>query len=90
MNGRSQTGIVAVASIDDYMNNVIKKHENTRVEKELDRIRFNLLEEVGQEKPFADHIIYGYIIAFQMKDRWMTQSDEAGMKILENIINGNY
>jgi len=25
-----------------------------------------------------------------MKDRWMTQSDEAGMKILENIINGNY
>ena len=60
------------------------------VEKELDKIRFALLEEVGQEKPFADHIIYGYIIGFQMKDRWMTQSDEAGMKILENIINGNY
>ena len=60
------------------------------VEKELDRIRFNLLEEVGQEKPFADHIIYGYIIGFQMKDRWMTQSDEAGMEILENIIKGNY
>ena len=38
MNGRSQTGIVAVASIDDYMNNVIKKHENTREEKEQDRI----------------------------------------------------
>ncbi len=38
MNGRSQTGIVAVASIDDYLNNVIKKHENTREEKELDRI----------------------------------------------------
>lgn len=38
MNGRSQTGLVACASIDDYMNNVIKKHENTREEKEQDRI----------------------------------------------------
>lgn len=39
MNGRSQTGIVACASIDDYCGNVIKKHENTRADKELDRIR---------------------------------------------------
>ena len=39
MNGRVQTGIVACASIDDYMNNVIKKHENTRADKEVDRIR---------------------------------------------------
>lgn len=39
MNGRVQTGIVACASIDDYLNNVIKKHENTRAEKEVDRIR---------------------------------------------------
>ncbi|MDD5935375.1 MAG: DUF1015 domain-containing protein [Clostridiales bacterium] len=38
MNGRSQTGIVACASIDDYLNNVIMKHENTREEKEQDRI----------------------------------------------------
>nr|WP_297766959.1 DUF1015 domain-containing protein [uncultured Butyrivibrio sp.] len=38
MNGRTQTGIVACASIDDYMNNVIKKHENTRQDKEKDRI----------------------------------------------------
>ena len=38
MNGRSQTGIVACASIDDYLNNVIKKHENTRADKEKDRI----------------------------------------------------
>lgn len=38
MNGRSQTGIVACASIDDYVNNVIKKHENTRADKEVDRI----------------------------------------------------
>ena len=39
MDGRSQTGIVACASIDDYANSVIKKHENTRAEKEKDRIR---------------------------------------------------
>ncbi len=39
MDGRSQTGIVACASIDDYLNNVIKKHENTRADKEEDRIR---------------------------------------------------
>lgn len=39
MEGRVQTGIVACASVDDYQNNVIKKHENTRADKELDRIR---------------------------------------------------
>lgn len=39
MNGRSQTGIAACSSIDDYQNQLIKKHENTREEKELDRIR---------------------------------------------------
>lgn len=39
MAGRTQTGIVACASIDDYLNNVIKKHENTRADKEIDRIR---------------------------------------------------
>jgi len=38
MEGRSQTGIVACASIDDYLNNKIKKHENTREDKEIDRI----------------------------------------------------
>lgn len=39
MDGRSQTGIVGCSSIDDYESNVIKKHENTRKEKELDRIK---------------------------------------------------
>ncbi len=37
--GRTQTGIVACASIDDYENGVIKKHENTVEAKEQDRIR---------------------------------------------------
>ena len=39
MDGRAQTGLVACASIDDYVNHVIKKHENTMAEKEEDRIR---------------------------------------------------
>ena len=39
MQGRSQTGIVACASVDDYLSGVIMKHENTRAEKEADRIR---------------------------------------------------
>ena len=38
MDGRAQTGLVACSSIDDYANGVIKKHENTRADKEVDRI----------------------------------------------------
>jgi uncharacterized protein (DUF1015 family) len=38
MSGRTQTGLVACASVDDYLNGVIKKHENTRADKEQDRI----------------------------------------------------
>ena len=39
MNEHSQTGVVACCAIDDYLENVIKKHENTLEKKELDRIR---------------------------------------------------
>lgn len=39
MDGRSQVGIGACASVDDYDSRVIKKHENTRADKEADRIR---------------------------------------------------
>ena len=38
MNGRSQTGLVCGSSVDDYENDIIKKHEFTRPEKEEDRI----------------------------------------------------
>jgi uncharacterized protein (DUF1015 family) len=38
MNGRSQTGLVAASSVNDYENDIIKKHEFTRPEKEQDRI----------------------------------------------------
>jgi uncharacterized protein (DUF1015 family) len=38
MNGKNQTGLVCVSSVEDYFNDVIKKHEFTRPDKELDRI----------------------------------------------------
>ncbi len=38
MDGRAQTGIVGCASIQDYLENRIKKHELTRADKEVDRI----------------------------------------------------
>ncbi|GAH08345.1 unnamed protein product, partial [marine sediment metagenome] len=38
MKGRAQTGLVVCASIDDYLKGKIKKHENTREDKEKDRI----------------------------------------------------
>ena len=38
-NEKSQTGLVICASVDDYINDVIKKHEKTRKNKEIDRIK---------------------------------------------------
>jgi len=37
MNGRSQKGLVACSSVDDYLDGVIRKHETTRKDKEKDR-----------------------------------------------------
>lgn len=39
MDGRSQTGLVACSAVDDYLDGTIRKHENTRKEKEEDRVR---------------------------------------------------
>lgn len=38
MNGRAQSGLICGSSVDDYNNGIVKKHEFTRPEKELDRI----------------------------------------------------
>jgi len=38
MRGRTQYGIAGCASVDDYMNGVVKKHELTRPDKEQDRM----------------------------------------------------
>lgn len=55
MDGRSQLGIVATFSIDDYMNGVIKKHELTRPEKEEDRIRHFDVCNAHTEPVFLTH-----------------------------------
>jgi uncharacterized protein (DUF1015 family) len=47
MNGKSQTGLVCVSSLGDYDNDVIKKHELTRPDKELDRI--NHMKTIGAQ-----------------------------------------
>ena len=39
MAGRTQAGVVCCVSIDDYLNQIVRKHENTREDKEQDRIR---------------------------------------------------
>ncbi|MGQ0829964.1 MAG: DUF1015 domain-containing protein [Bacteroidota bacterium] len=39
MNGKTQYGLVGAAGVDDYMNNIIKKHELTRPDKEEDRMK---------------------------------------------------
>lgn len=39
MNGRSQTGFVCCTSVDEYLDETIKKHENTISHKEADRIK---------------------------------------------------
>ena len=38
MDGRVQNGLVGCVSIDDYLNGIVKEHESTRVDKEVDRI----------------------------------------------------
>ncbi len=39
MDGREQYGIVGCVSVEDYNNDIIKKHEHTRKDKEVDRIK---------------------------------------------------
>ena len=52
MDGKSQAGIVAAASVDDYFNNVIKKHELTRPDKEEDRKKHVRISEMNAEPVF--------------------------------------
>ncbi|MBK9284816.1 MAG: DUF1015 domain-containing protein [Sphingobacteriaceae bacterium] len=52
MDGRSQCGIVGAAAVDDYFNNVIKKHELTRPDKEEDRINHVRVSNINAEPVF--------------------------------------
>ncbi len=78
MEGRSQTGLVACASIEDYLNNVIKKHENTREEKELDRIRHVDICDMHTGPIFLayrSHNIISEVIADTKQDKPIYQFD---------------
>lgn len=55
MNGHHQTGLVATSSIDDYFNDVIKKHEFTRPVKENDRINHMATLECHPEPVFLTY-----------------------------------
>lgn len=71
MDGRYQTGIVGCVSVDEYQQNIIKKHEFTRVEKEIDRINHFDICNANTEPVFLTYrddlrirtLIEGYIAA---------------------------
>jgi uncharacterized protein (DUF1015 family) len=71
MFGKTQYGIVGCASVDDYMNNVIKKHELTRPDKEEDRMKHVRVTNANMEPVFfsypavkeIDNIVTSYVNA---------------------------
>ena len=52
MDGRGQTGVVASVHVDDYENDIIRKHEKTRKDKEDDRTRHVLTLDANAEPVF--------------------------------------
>jgi len=55
MSGRVQTGVVGCVHIDDYEQDVIRKHEKTRQDKEDDRTRHVLTLEAHAEPVFLTY-----------------------------------
>jgi uncharacterized protein (DUF1015 family) len=55
MNGKTQYGIVGCAAVEDYMNNVIKKHELTRPDKEEDRMKHVRVNSANVEPVFFSY-----------------------------------
>jgi len=55
MNGKTQYGLVACASVEDYLNNVIKKHELTRKDKEEDRMKHVRITNANMEPVFFSY-----------------------------------
>jgi len=52
MNGKTQYGLVGCAAVEDYLNNVIKKHELTRKVKEEDRMKHVRITNANMEPVF--------------------------------------
>ncbi|MEN8226006.1 MAG: DUF1015 domain-containing protein, partial [Bacteroidota bacterium] len=55
MNGKTQYGIVGCAAVEDYMNEVIKKHELTRPDKEEDRMKHVRINSANMEPVFFSY-----------------------------------
>jgi uncharacterized protein (DUF1015 family) len=55
MNGKTQYGIVGCASVEDYMNDIIKKHELTRKDKEEDRMKHVRITNANMEPVFFSY-----------------------------------
>ena len=85
MFGKTQYGIVGCASVEDYMNNVIKKHELTRPDKEEDRMKHVRITNANMEPVFfsypaveeIDRIVADYVKK-NKADYDFTADDEVG------------
>ena len=85
MFGKTQYGIVGCASVEDYMNNVIKKHELTRPDKEKDRMKHVRITNANMEPVFfsypavaeIDEIVADYVKTHNA-DYDFTGNDEVG------------
>lgn len=73
MDGRTQYGLVAGAHADDYFNDIIKKHELTRPEKEEDRMKHVEINNANMEPVFFSYPAVAEIDA--IVNRVVTSSD---------------
>lgn len=85
MNGKTQYGIVGCAGVDDYLNNVIKKHELTRKDKEEDRMKHVRVTNANMEPVFFSYRavkeideIVSNIVTNQKPEYDFVTSDEVG------------
>jgi uncharacterized protein (DUF1015 family) len=73
MAGRKQTGLVCVSAVADYENNIIKKHELTRPEKELDRINHMRITRAQTGNVFLAY--KSNVTISQLVNRWKESQD---------------
>jgi len=85
MNSKTQYGIVGCAGVDDYLNNIIKKHELTRKDKEEDRMKHVRITNANMEPVFFSYRavkeideIVSNIVTNQKPEYEFVTSDEVG------------
>lgn len=85
MKGKKQYGLVGCAAVSDYLNNVIKKHELTRKDKEEDRMKHVRITNANMEPVFFSYpavkeidVIIKQVVESQVPEYDFTSSDEIG------------